>query len=123
VFWDGAQDHQVLLQRCRSCGYMWHPPGPRCPRCRLVEWEWRPATGKGSVYTYTVLRYAAHSAFAESVPYNVALVELVEGPRILSTIRRCPLSGLRVALAVDLAFEEAVDGFVFPVFVPQSKQE
>ena len=81
-YWQGARAGKLLFQQCRACGRNWHPPMPLCPACHSTDVEWRPAAGGGTVYTYAVVRHPTHPAFANLVPYVVAVIELDEGPRL-----------------------------------------
>ena len=108
-YWEGAHNHQLLLQRCTACGHLWHPPLPRCPVCHSAEVEWTPASGRGRVYTYTVAYHATHAAMADKVPYVIALVDLEEGPRILTNLRHCTEESVQIGMP-RLIFEELTPG-------------
>ncbi|MBV8087305.1 MAG: Zn-ribbon domain-containing OB-fold protein [Chloroflexi bacterium] len=115
-YWEGTRAGQLLLQRCSACGHMWHPPLPRCPACHSEAFEWVPASGRGTVYSYAIVQHATHAAFADKVPYMTALVQLEEGPRVLTNLRRCDAPA--VGLPVRVVFEELADGTVLPQFEP-----
>jgi uncharacterized OB-fold protein len=114
-FWRGAAEGRLLLQRCRRCGSFIYYPRPFCPTCLGGELEWREASGKGQVYTYTVVRRAATPAFADKVPYVLAIVELEEGPRLVTNIVGCRPEEVRVGMPVKATFERYSDevGLVF----------
>src|SRR5690349_11385383 len=90
-YWEGTRQRKLLVQHCRDCGNIWHPPTPICPQCQAKNYEWRPVSGRGVVYSYTVVHHPAHTAVADKVPYLVALVTLEEGPRVVSNILNCPI--------------------------------
>jgi uncharacterized OB-fold protein len=117
-YWDGARRNQLLIQRCSACGHVWHPPLPRCPSCHSVAVEWMPVSGRGRLYTYTVVYHATHAAMADKVPYISALVELEEGPRVLTNLRNCAEADVSVGMPVSVLFEELTDDVTLPQFEP-----
>lgn len=117
-YWRGARDGKLLLQTCRECGHAWHPPTPICPACQAKNYEWRPASGRGTVYSFTVVHHAAHVAVEKAVPYLVALVTLEDGPRVVSGILNCDADSVRVGMPVTLTFQEISPGIVLPQFMP-----
>jgi uncharacterized protein len=116
-FWEGARKHEVLLQRCRACGYWWHPPAPICRRCRSFDYEWRASNGRGEIYSFVIVRHAVHPLVESWIPYNVALITLSEGPRIISSIRNCPEDSITIGQRVEVIFEDLED-FTLPLFQP-----
>jgi uncharacterized OB-fold protein len=76
---------RLLLQRC-ACGELRLPPRAACPKCLATEWTWQAAEGGGRLYSWVVYHVAFHPDFRERLPYNVALVELDEGPRLITNI-------------------------------------
>jgi uncharacterized OB-fold protein len=117
-YWDGARQHQLLIQRCRACEHVWHPPLPRCPRCHSVDVAWTPVSGTGRVYTYTVVYHATHAAMVDRVPYIAALIELDEGPRVLTNLRNCSEEQVQVGMPVKVLFEELTPEITLPQFEP-----
>jgi len=115
-YWQGAKDGKLLLQNCRSCGHIWHPPTPICPSCQAKNYEWRPASGRGTVHSFTIVHHAAHIAMAKRVPYLVALVTLEEGPRVVSGIMNRAEEAVQIGMSVTLTFEEISPGIVLPQF-------
>lgn len=77
---------RLIFQRCSRCAHAWLPPRSECPRCLHDGFDWEQAQGDGLVVSWVVYRRAYHPSVSERVPYNVALVELAEGPRLLSNI-------------------------------------
>jgi uncharacterized OB-fold protein len=117
-YWDNARAGRLVTQRCRACGRIWHPPLPACPHCHSTDIGWREVRGGGTVYTYTVVRHATHAALADRVPYVVAIVELTEGPRLVTGITGCAPGDVRVGMAVRACFREVADGVTLPYFEP-----
>lgn len=117
-YWDAAREGRLVVQECRTCGQAWHPPLPRCPRCHCADLGWRPVSGNGTVYTYTVVRHPTHFAFADKIPYVLALVELTEGPRLVTALRGIEPGEVHVGQQVRVVFREIADGVTLPYFEP-----
>jgi uncharacterized OB-fold protein len=117
-YWAEARHGRLVTQHCRACDRIWHPPLPVCPRCHGTDIGWRPVTGRGTVYSCTVVRHATHAALAEQVPYVVALVELDEGPRIVANITGCEPEAVSVGMAVRVFFAAVTDQVTLPQFRP-----
>jgi uncharacterized OB-fold protein len=117
-YWDGAHAGKLLFQECRGCGTRWHPPMPICPTCHSSQVDWREAAGRGSVYTYTIVYHPTHPAFQDQVPYVVAVVELDEGPRIVTSIKRCPVEAVHGGMRVSIFFEQVSDSISLPQAEP-----
>ena len=113
-FWDGTRRCELLIQRCTACAMFQFYPRLRCIHCGEAV-EWTRASGEGRVYSYTVVHRAAHEAFASQVPYVVALIDLAEGPRMMSRVRVSP-DEVRIGLAVRVAFDRVSDEATLPVF-------
>lgn len=120
AFWEGAQEHRLMILRCQACGFWLHPPRPICRRCR--SWDVAPeeVSGRGELYTYTVTETAFHPYWADKVPYVVAVVTLGEQPdlRVITNVVDCDESQLRVGLAVEVTYQDAAPGLTLPVFRP-----
>jgi len=85
-YWDALRQGRLTFQRCRHCSHAWLPPRAECPQCLEAEWDWTTASGKGRVISWVVYHHAYHEAFRDRLPYNVTLVELDEGPRLITNI-------------------------------------
>ena len=117
-FWSGLRERKLLLPYCRDCGAPHLPPGPVCPGCFSDRLEWREASGRGRVSTWTVVHKAWFPAFAADVPYNVVQVELDEGPRLSTRVVGMPNDRLAIGLAVVIDFDEERAGITLPRFRP-----
>jgi uncharacterized OB-fold protein len=117
-FWDALRARQLRLPYCAACGKPHLPPGPVCPFCFADRIEWRAASGRGTVSTWTVVHKAWFPAFAADIPYNVVQVELEEGPRLTARVVGLPNDRLRVGLPVVIDFDEAREGITLPRFRP-----
>lgn len=114
-FWDGCARGELLLQRCSDCGTLRHPPSPGCPHCRSARSAWTPASGRGTIYTFTVVRQALGKGWDEHVPYVVAVIELVEGVRMLSNLVNVPPEAVQIGMPVEVVFTDGL-----PLFRPLS---
>jgi uncharacterized OB-fold protein len=76
---------RLLLQAC-ACGHVWLPPREACPACLEARWTWQAASGTARIKSWVVYHTAFHESFRDRLPYNVALVELDEGPRMITNI-------------------------------------
>ncbi|MGH9195103.1 MAG: Zn-ribbon domain-containing OB-fold protein, partial [Acidimicrobiia bacterium] len=117
-FWEATKEQRLVLQWCKSCGNVVHYPREVCPFCMSEDLEYRPATGKGEVYAYTVIHRAQNPAMESQVPYVVALVNLVEGARMMTNVVNCPPEKVKVGMPVSVTWEELSDGRNLPLFEP-----
>jgi hypothetical protein len=104
-FWDAARAGTLAMQRCSACGHLRYPISPVCPRCLSPEFAWTPLSGTGTVLSYVIFDRAYNPAWASRVPYNVALVQLAEGPRMFSNVVGIPNEQIRVGMPVRISFE------------------
>jgi uncharacterized OB-fold protein len=98
---------ELRLRRCNACREWCHVPRLTCPNCASTDWAWERVKGTGRLYTWTVVHRAMHPAFMGDVPYAVVVVELDEGPRIVSGIVDCPLEALEMEMPVEVVFERS----------------
>jgi len=119
-FWDACREGKFLLRHCDVCGRDHYYPRPFCPSCWSDTVSWREASGRGTLYTYSVVHVNDLPPFNERVPYVAAVVELDEGPKVMTTIEGVPLDELRVDMPVVVAFKAISDDVTIPVFRPAS---
>lgn len=117
-FWDALREHKLLLPFCADCGKPHLPPGPVCPFCFGERLEWRAASGRGRLSTWTVVHKEWFAAFAADIPYNVVQVELDEGPRLTANVVGVPNERLAVGLPVTIDFDEVSPEVTLPRFRP-----
>jgi uncharacterized OB-fold protein len=91
---------------------------PICPDCHSADLDWQPAAGGGHVYTYTVVHHPTHPSFEDEVPYVVAVVELDEGPRMVTNIKGCNVGEVRCGMRVRIVFEQVSDTVTLPQATP-----
>ena len=120
-FWEGTRRHELLLQRCRRCDRCRWTPQPACPWCLSEEYAWSPASGRGALYSWTAVhRPPDPVAFAEDVPYIVAIVKLEEGPYMLTNLVDCPQEEARAGMPVQVVFERATEEITLYRFRPRT---
>jgi uncharacterized OB-fold protein len=119
-FFEGARQHRLLLMRCRACGAWRFPSRDRCDVCWSTETGWEAASGRGTVYTFSIMHQLYHPAFKDEVPYNVAVVELEEGPRMTTNIVGCPNEAIQVGMPVDVVFDDVSANVSVPKFRPRT---
>ena len=119
-YWDAARRQELVLQRCRSCGRHVFHPRSTCSHCGADELAWERASGRGTIFTFTVARRPPHPGFADLLPLVVAIVELDEGSRLTTNIVGCPPDAVRIGMAVQVDFEnlDDPDATALPVFRP-----
>jgi len=122
TFWEETARRRLVIQRCQACGSFVWCPRPHCGECGDERLEWTPVSGRGSVYSFTVIREAAGrgtKGFDKDIPYVVAWIDLDEGPRLVSNVVQCPVEKVAIGMAVEVVFEEAGPGIFLPKFRPR----
>lgn len=119
AWWSAVQDRRLMVNACRSCGRNSLYPRPFCPHCWSEDVELTPATGRARLYTWSVIHQNG-PPFNARTPYVLAMVDLHEGPRLMTVVEECSAESLRADMELVIAFREDDDGFVVPVFVPAS---
>jgi uncharacterized OB-fold protein len=119
-FWQATREPRLDLPWCTSCERAIWYPRLTCPDCLGSDLEWRPASGEGTVYAASVQHRPAHPKLADRVPYVVALVDLAEGVRMMSSVVDTDPESVSPGLAVTVAWEPLSDGRHLPVFAPRA---
>jgi uncharacterized OB-fold protein len=122
AFWNAAAQQQLSIQRCQDCrAWVW-TPRPSCNECGSQKVEWTQMSGKGEIYSFTVIRQvvgrAASKAFEPDIPYVIAWVDLDEGPRLITNIIGCPVEDVKLGMKVTVQFEKASEKIWLPKFKP-----
>lgn len=117
-YWDSAKAHALKMQRCRACELMRYPCARFCPRCLSEAAEWQELSGHGTLYSFIVVHQRYDPSFAEDLPYNVAIIELEEGPRLVSNVVDCANAELRIGMPVQLTYDDVTEEFTLPKFRP-----
>jgi uncharacterized OB-fold protein len=117
-WWEALARHELYLQRCRSCDALRFYPRALCPRCLSPATEWVRASGRGSVYSFTVTYQNQAPGFRDELPYVLAVVELSEGVRLMSNVVGCPPERVRIGMPVEVVFEDVTPEVTLAKFRP-----
>ena len=118
-YWEAARQHRLILQRCGACGTLRHPPGPVCPECQSPEITWTEASGQGRIWSWIRFHQNYFPGFADEIPYNVVLIELAEGPFLISNLIDLPEGrDPECGQAVTVVFDDITPEFSLPKFRP-----
>jgi uncharacterized OB-fold protein len=115
-FWQGLRRREFLLQRCRSCGAWRWTPQYLCTKCHSGDYDWAAASGRGRIYSFTIVHRPPTPAF--TAPFFLVVVELDEGPLMLSNLIDCSEAQLRIDMPVRVEFEDTSDAITLYCFRP-----
>ena len=110
-FWDATAEGKLLLKKCNGCGKIHYYPRTICPFCFSDDTVWIEASGKGTIYSYSVIRRV-------EVPYVMAYVTLEEGPTMMTNIIDCDMDSVRIEMPVTVSFVDTGEGNALPMFTP-----
>jgi uncharacterized OB-fold protein len=116
-FWDGLKQHRLLLQQCDN-GHMRFIPTEICHHCGSEAWSWQNVSGKGSIYSYTVVHRGPTPAYQKDAPYVIAHVELEEGPRMIGNLIGCDPAMVRIGMPVRVTYDDVSPEWTLYKFVP-----
>jgi uncharacterized OB-fold protein len=117
-FWDGLKEHELRVMHCTACDLTYLYPRPHCPRCLSDKTEWRKASGRGKLHTFGINHRPARGF--EGGPYVIAVVELDEGPRLMSNlvdVEQDP-SKLQIDMPLEIVYDDVTDEVTLPKFRP-----
>ena len=117
-YWEACRVGKLLVKRCRECGRAHFYPRPFCPHCWSTAVEWEEASGRASLYTYSVVRRNDLPPWPERVPYVAAIVDLEEGPRMMTNVVDCDVDALHIGMPLVVTFREEPQHYTVPVFRP-----
>ncbi|MBN8903295.1 MAG: Zn-ribbon domain-containing OB-fold protein [Rhodospirillales bacterium] len=116
-YWQGLNEHKLLLQKCAGCGTIRHYPRPMCPSCHSMDSTWVEASGRGVVHSWTITHHAFHPGVRDDLPYTLATIDLAEGVRMNAQLRGVAPEMLRIGLPVRVKFETVKEGLTLPYLV------
>ncbi|MFC9728950.1 Zn-ribbon domain-containing OB-fold protein [Streptomyces roseolus] len=116
AYWDAAADGRLLIRHCRACDRPHHYPRESCPHCWSEDVDWVRASGRATLYTWSVVHRNDLPPFGDQVPYVAAVVDLAEGPRMMTRVVDVPEHELRPGMELTVAFRTGGDGVAVPVF-------
>ncbi|MFC1921610.1 Zn-ribbon domain-containing OB-fold protein [Chloroflexota bacterium] len=117
-YWEYCRKHELRLQKCTECGLIRSRISVICPNCNSMESEWAKLSGKGKVFSFIIYHRAFHPAYANDIPYDVAIIELDEGPRIQSNVVDCNVNDIKIDMPVEVYFDDVSEDISLPKFRP-----
>jgi uncharacterized OB-fold protein len=117
-YWEAAKRHELIMQRCTACAGWIFYPREQCPVCFSQKLEWAPVSGRGRVYTFTIVHQPAHPGFQGETPYTYAIVQLDEGVRVPTNIVGCAPEDVRVDMPVVAVFDDVSPEWTLVMFKP-----
>ena len=117
-YWEALARHELYFQRCRDCGTNRFPPRAVCPKCLSSATAWVRASGRATVYSFTVTQQNQAPGFRESLPYVLAVVQLEEGPRTMTNIVGCAPDAVRIGMPVEVEYEDVTPEITLAKFRP-----
>lgn len=117
-FWSHLAKGRLHLNRCDQCGAFRHPPGPVCPKCRHIGGSWAEVSGRATLKSFTVIRHPVHRLLGPVVPYTVTLVELEEGPTMVSGLPPGDETQLQVGMPLVCQVIAIDECYALPYFLP-----
>lgn len=118
LWWEAARDGRLLIKRCGDCGKPHYYPRPFCPHCWSENVDWEPASGRATLYTWSTVHINDLPPFRDRLPYVAAIVDLEEGPRMVTNIVDCDPDTLTVGMPVEVTFQQQTDEVTVPMFRP-----
>ena len=115
-YWQAAREHRLALPKCEDCQKFWFPPSRTCPHCLSANFSFKNVSGKGKIFSFVTFHRVYRPAFANDVPYVVALIELDEGPRLLSNIMGATHDQVKCEMRVEVVFDDYDEDISIPKF-------
>ena len=117
-FFTGGRHGELLIYRCGDCEYWSHPPTPRCPECLSGNTERTKVSGRGTVYSYTIVHRPLARWFKDKVPLVCAVIELDEGVRMVSNVENVDPYAVTIGMPVRVIYDDVTDEITLPMFEP-----
>lgn len=114
-FWDAAKQNRLVVQCCSACADTRFPPSPVCPRCLSPDQTWKQASGRGTLQSWVEFHRAYWDGFKPDLPYRVCLVQLEEGPLLVSNLVGSDETA-KLGAPVQVVFEPVTDAITLPKF-------
>lgn len=121
-YWQKAREHELWLPQCRECGKTYFYPRGICPGCFSRDTTWVRSSGRGTLYSFSIVHRAPAPIFRDSVPYVVAIVELEGGARLPTNLVGVDPDPekVRIGMAVEVVFDDVADAIALPKFRPMA---
>ena len=117
-FWEAAKRHELVMPRCTTCDHIFFYPREECPRCFSTTLEWTPVSGRGRLHSFTIVYQPANAAFRDEAPHVYAVVQLDEGPRLVSNVVQCDPESVRVDMPLVAVFDDVTPEWTLVKFKP-----
>jgi uncharacterized OB-fold protein len=117
-FWEGAKRHELWMPRCRRCNKFFFYPREVCPTCLNSDIEWQQVSGNGRLHSFTVIHQPANPNFVDDVPYVYAMVQLDEGPRMISNLVECAPGDAQVDMRLTVVYDDVTPDWTLVKFKP-----
>ena len=119
-YWSAAKAHEFRMQRCTDCGKFRFPPTHACWYCLSTNTEWAELSGRGTVWSFTVMHQPYYKGFTDELPYAVLVVELEEGPRLMANLVDIDeeRTGLTCDMPLEIVFDDVTPEVTLPRFRP-----
>lgn len=116
AYWDGAREDKLLIRKCGECDTFHFMPRHLCPECWSGDLHWVESAGEGTVHSFSIIRRASLPAYNDQTPYVTALIDLDEGPRMVTNIVGDDALSVAIGDRVSVVFEDRGDGAKLPQF-------
>jgi uncharacterized OB-fold protein len=117
-YWEATRDRRLLIRRCRACGAAHFYPRPFCPGCWSDDVVWEEASGRATLYTHSTVYRNDLPPFGERVPYVAAVVDLEEGPRMMTELTGIEPADAQIGMPLEVEYRNLTDEVAVPVFRP-----
>ncbi|MGH3401964.1 MAG: Zn-ribbon domain-containing OB-fold protein [Streptosporangiaceae bacterium] len=117
-YWQSLRDHALAVQHCVACDRYYFPPADRCATCLSAEVSWAPVSGLGAVWSHVTMHRVYRPDYERDVPYNIAIVELDEGPKLWTNVVDIDPADVVVGLRVRVRYDDVTDDLTLARFVP-----
>jgi uncharacterized OB-fold protein len=117
-YWDGLTNRALRMQRCDGCRKVWYPAAPFCPRCWSRKFTWTTLSGRGRVSSWVVFHQSYFKGFENEIPYNVAEVELDEGPRLMTNLVGVANDDIKAGMPVEIVYDNVTEELTLARFRP-----
>lgn len=118
-FWENLKAHEMKIQHCSDCESWFFPPRAICPHCLSENYVWTPVSGRGEVYAVTTFHLSFHPGYTkDDLPYNVSIIKLEEGMRMVSNVVGCPVDQVKIGMPVEVIYDDVTDEVTLAKFQP-----
>lgn len=117
-YWESLKQHAMKIQQCDDCGKRCFLPRTICPHCLSTSLVWKPVSGRGKVYATTTQHHPPSPGFKDDVPFNISLVELDEGVRMMTNVVGCAVQDVKIGMRVEVVYDDVTKDITLAKFKP-----